>query len=107
MVQRRVGGRTWAQRVRSLDLGTSSQEYMLAGASHWRATIIFEWLVHVAHEEQPDSRPDSRPDSGVSPVSESGQCVEIKMKGVTAILALGAIKGVCSQPWHMLSTLGT
>jgi hypothetical protein len=43
----------------------------------------------------------------VSPVSEFGQCVEIKMKGVTAILALRAIKGVCGQPWHMLGTLET
>jgi hypothetical protein len=39
--------------------------------------------------------------------SESGQCVEIRMKGVMAILALGAIKEVCGRPWHMLSTLGT
>jgi hypothetical protein len=40
-------------------------------------------------------------------VSESGQCVEIRMKGVVAIFALGAINGVCSRPWHMLTTLGT
>jgi hypothetical protein len=38
---------------------------------------------------------------------ESGQCAEIRMKGVTTILALGAIKGVCGRPWHMLSTLRT
>jgi hypothetical protein len=43
----------------------------------------------------------------VSPVSESSQCAEIRMKGVTAILALGAIKGVCGQPWHRLGTIGT
>ena len=65
--------------------------------------VIFEGLVHVAHEERPDSGPDPR----VSPVSGSGQCVEIRMKGVTAILALGAIKGVCGQPWQLLGTLGT
>jgi hypothetical protein len=43
----------------------------------------------------------------VSPVSEFGQYAEIRMKGVTAILALRAIKGVCGQSWHMLGTLGT
>jgi hypothetical protein len=46
-------------------------------------------------------------DSVVSPISESGQCAEIRIKEVTAILALGAIKGVCGQPWHMFGTLGT
>ena len=28
-------------------------------------------------------------------------------EGVTAILALGAIKEVCGRPWLMLGTLGT
>jgi hypothetical protein len=39
--------------------------------------------------------PDSGLDSAVSPVSESSQCVEIRMKGVMAILAHGAIKKEC------------
>ena len=99
MVQRRVGGRTWAQRVRSLDLGTSSQEYARAGGSHWRAMVIFERLAHVAHEE--------RQNSVARLWGESGQFVEIRMKGVMAILALGATKGVCGRPWHMLGSLGT
>ena len=91
--------------------GASGQKYARVGASHWRAMVIFERLVHMAHEERLDSRLDSGPDSGsgsgVSPVSESGQCAEIRMKVVTAILALRAIKRVCGYPWHMLSTLGT
>ena len=103
VVQRRVGDRTRPRRVRSLDLGASGQEYARAGASRWRATIIFEWLVHMAHKERPDFGPNSR----VSSVSESGQCAEIRMKGVTTILALRAIKGVCGWPWHKLGTLGT
>ena len=55
VVQRRIGDRAWPQHVRSLDLGASGQEYTRAGASHWRATVIFERLVHVAHEERPNS----------------------------------------------------
>jgi hypothetical protein len=43
--------------------------------------------------------------TGLTP--ESSQCAEFSMKVVMAILALGAIKGVCGQPWHMLSTLET
>ena len=39
--------------------------------------------------------------------SESGQCEKCPVNRVTAILALGAIKGVCGRPWHMLGTLGT
>jgi hypothetical protein len=54
------------------------------GANHWRATVIFKWLVHVASI--------ARPDSAVSLVSKSSQCAEIRMKGVMAILAHGAIK---------------
>ena len=53
VVQRRVGDRTRPRRVRSLDLGASGQEYARAGASRWRATVIFERLVDVAHEERP------------------------------------------------------
>jgi hypothetical protein len=50
---------------------------------------------------------DSGPDSTVSPVSKSGQYAENAVNRVTAILALGAMKGVCGWPWHMLGTLGT
>ena len=32
----------------------SDQGYTRAGASHWRATVIFEQLVHMAHEERPN-----------------------------------------------------
>ena len=78
----------------------SDQEYVRAGASRWRATAIFERLVHVAHEE----RPDSTIGLWTGLWDESGQCVEIRMKGVTAILAIRAIKGVCGQPWMMLRT---
>ena len=42
VVQRRVGDRTRHQRIWSLDLGTSDQEYARAGPSRWRATVIFE-----------------------------------------------------------------
>jgi hypothetical protein len=55
----------------------------------------FKRLVHVEFGEWLDFGPESGSDSRVSPVSGSGQCAEIRMKGVTAILALGAIKGVC------------
>ena len=61
VVQRRVGDRTRPRLVRSLDLGTSGQEYARVGASRWRATIIFEWLVHMAHKERPDFGPNSGP----------------------------------------------
>ena len=58
--------------------------------------VIFERLVHVAHEERPDSATCM---SGHCS-SESDQYEKCPVKGVMAILALGAIKGVCS-------TLGT
>ena len=73
------------------------------GAIRWRAMVIFEWIAYVEHEERPDST--TRLWTGLW--GESGQCVEIMMKGVTAILALGDIKGVCGWPWLMLGTLGT
>jgi hypothetical protein len=38
-----------------MDLGASGQVYACAGATSWRATVIFEWLVHVTHEERLDS----------------------------------------------------
>jgi hypothetical protein len=38
---------------------------------------------------------------------ESGQCAETRIKGVMAILSLGAIKGECGRPWHMVGTLRT
>jgi hypothetical protein len=34
----------------------------------------------------------------VIPISKSGQCAEIRMKGVTTILALRSIQGVCGYP---------
>jgi hypothetical protein len=79
-----------------MDLGASGQVYACAGDTSWRATVIFERLVHVAHEERLDSV-----------TCESGQCEKCPMKGVTAILSLRAIKGVCGWPWHMLGTLET
>jgi hypothetical protein len=48
-----------------------------------------------------------RTDAPCAPCSKSGQCTEIRMKGVMAILALGSTKGVCGWPWLMLGTLGT
>jgi hypothetical protein len=38
---------------------------------------------------------------------ESGQCAKIRMKAVTGILALGAIKRGCGRPWHMVGSLRT
>ena len=103
VVQRRVGDRTRPRRVRSLDLGASGQEYARVGASRWLAMVFFERLVHVVHKEQPDSTICA---SGHCS-SKSGQYEKCPVKGVTAILALGAINGVCVQPWQMLGTLGT
>ena len=94
VVQRLVGGRTWPRRVQSLDLGVSGQEYAHAGASHWQAMVFFKWLGHVTHEEQPDSATYA---SGHFSC-ESGQCEKCPVKGVMAVLALGAIKGVCGWP---------
>jgi len=55
VVLRHVGDWTRPRCIRSLDLGVSGQEYGCAGASRWRATVIFERLVHVVHEERSDS----------------------------------------------------
>ena len=55
------------------------------------------------HEERPDSTTYVFGHYN----SESSQYKKCTVKGVTAILALGAINGVCGQPWQMLSTLGT
>ena len=59
--------------------------------------VFFERLVHVVHKEQPDSTICA---SGHCS-SKSGQYEKCPVKGVTAILALGAINGVCVQPWQM------
>jgi hypothetical protein len=51
--------------------------------------------------------PDSGPNVSGHCSSESGQCAEIRMKGVTSILALGAIKGDGGRPFERLSTVRT
>jgi hypothetical protein len=83
--------------------GAFDQEYVCAAASHWRAMVIFERLLHMAHEERPDSVTCVFGHCDLRVLSVR----KVPSEGVMAILALRAIKGVCGQPWHMLRTLGT
>jgi hypothetical protein len=78
-----------------MDLGAFGQEYARAGASRWRAMVIFEQLVHVAHEERPDSATCAfgHHDLRVRSVRK------VPSGGVTALLALGAINRSGGRPW--------
>jgi hypothetical protein len=78
-----------------MDLGASDQEYARAGASRWRAPVIFEQLVHMAHEEPPDSVTcvSSYCDQRVRSVRN------VSSGGVIALLALGAINRSGGRPW--------
>jgi hypothetical protein len=76
--------------------------------SYWRPMITFKRSLHVVCVVWPDSTTGRIMCDHVSDhcSSEFGHYVDSPVKGVTAILALRAIKGDGGQPFERLSTLG-